>query len=85
MIHELDGWWLVGVFVATVHLEGVDSVLMDALVEGIGKYLGMYVGSCGMAGPTCGGPRIVPFQLDINRSSPSVRPYEHASRKEILC
>lgn len=29
---------------------------------------------------TCGGPSIVPFQLDINRSSPSERPYEQASK-----
>lgn len=28
---------------------------------------------------TCGGPRIVPFQFDMRRSSPSERPYEHAS------
>ena len=32
-----------------------------------------------MAGLTCGGPRIVPFQLDMSRSSPSSKPYEHAS------
>jgi hypothetical protein len=28
---------------------------------------------------TCGGPRIVPFQSDMRRSSPLSRPYEHAS------
>jgi len=33
-------------------------------------------------GPTCGGPRIVPFQLDIIRSLPSAKPYEQASRGE---
>ena len=28
---ELDGGWLIGILVAAVHLEGVDSVLVDAL------------------------------------------------------
>lgn len=28
---ELDGWGLVGILVAAVHFQGVDSVLMDAL------------------------------------------------------
>jgi hypothetical protein len=54
---ELDGGWLIGILVAAVHLEGVDSILVDAL-----------------CGRTWGGPSIVPFQLDINRSSPSARP-----------
>jgi hypothetical protein len=31
---------------------------------------------------TWGGPRIVPFQLDISMSSPSARPYEHASMND---
>jgi hypothetical protein len=30
---------------------------------------------------TCGGPRMVPFQSDIKRSSPLSSPYEHASAK----
>lgn len=30
---------------------------------------------------TWGGPRMVPFQLDIIKSSPSVRPYEQASER----
>ena len=30
-------------------------------------------------GRTWGGPRIVPFQLDMSKSSPSESPYEHAS------
>jgi hypothetical protein len=28
---ELDGGWLIGILVAAVHLEGVDSILVDAL------------------------------------------------------
>jgi len=30
---ELDGRWLVGILVAAVHLQGVDSVLVDALED----------------------------------------------------
>ena len=28
---ELDLWWLIWVLIAAVHLQGVDSVLVDAL------------------------------------------------------
>lgn len=31
LIDELDGGWLIGVLVATVHFQRVDTVLMDAL------------------------------------------------------
>lgn len=30
--NELDGGWLFGILVAAVHLQGVNTVLMDALV-----------------------------------------------------
>lgn len=33
LVDELDSGWLVGVLVAAVHFEGVDSVFVDALHE----------------------------------------------------
>ena len=30
-VDELDGWWLVRILIAAVHLQGVDSILMDTL------------------------------------------------------
>jgi len=34
-IDELDGGWLIGVLISAMHLEGVDSVLMNALPDGL--------------------------------------------------
>jgi hypothetical protein len=68
--NELDSGWLIGILVAAVHLEGVDSVLVDALR----KHLSVLLYPKGVCGRTWGGPSIVPFQFDINRSSPSARP-----------
>jgi len=31
LAYKLDGWWLVGILITAVHLEGVDSVLVNAL------------------------------------------------------
>jgi hypothetical protein len=65
----------IGVVWAAVDLHAVDAVLMDALGYRVN---GLLVGRV-VEVHTCGGPRIVPFQSDIRRSSPLSRPYEHAS------
>lgn len=38
LVLELDGRWLVWVFVTAVHGQGVDSVLVDALRDNSGQY-----------------------------------------------
>lgn len=75
---ELDGRWLVWILVAAVHLQGVDSVLVDALEDSQSAFA--HISERERSRRTCGGPRIVPFQFDMSRSSPSARPYEQASR-----
>lgn len=80
---EGDFWWLVGVVGSALDLDRVDAVFVHAL-----SYVPVSVPSPLFSGPlvshrpckhTCGGPRIVPFQFVMSRSSPSSRPYEHAS------
>jgi hypothetical protein len=60
---------------AAVNLDAVDTILVDALVYGVNVLLIEKI----IQAHTCGGPRIVPFQSDMRRSSPLSRPYEHAS------
>jgi hypothetical protein len=36
---ELYFWWFIGIFVAAMHLQGVDSILMHALKLEISKVL----------------------------------------------
>jgi hypothetical protein len=49
LVLELDGWWLIRIFVTAVHREGVDAVLVNALrgygsvwiaAGGTGTYVG---------------------------------------------
>lgn len=72
---ELDGWWLVRIVIAAVHLQRVDSIFVHAL-EGI---VSVRLREGYDMEHTWGGPRIVPFQFAISMSSPSASPYEHAS------
>lgn len=65
---KLDSGRLIGVLLAAVHLDAVDAVL----VYGLGKELAMPAVWDQLR--TWGGPRMVPFQLLIRRSSPSSRP-----------
>jgi hypothetical protein len=58
-----------------VDLDAVDAILVDTLLGEVSKCVSEKDGSV----LTCGGPRIVPFQSDMRRSSPLSRPYEHAS------
>jgi hypothetical protein len=65
----------VGVAWPAVDLDAVDAVLVDTLhVQSVNM-----CPECYTLVLTCGGPRIVPFQSDMRRSSPLSRPYEHAS------
>lgn len=57
-----------------MNLQTVNAILMNALYVHVSR--APLVTS---TAHTCGGPRMVPFQSDINRSSPLSRPYEHAS------
>lgn len=71
-------WRLVGVLRATLDLDGVDTVLMYALHQR--QPLLQMLRSRSLSDVlTWGGPSMVPFQFVISRSSPSSRPYEHAS------
>lgn len=58
-----------------MNLEAVDAILVHALCSGQAKE---YV-EADKEIRTWGGPRMVPFQLLMSRSSPSSRPYEQAS------
>lgn len=72
---ELDLWRVIRVVWAAMKRNAVDAVLMNALcTKKSACSRGVW---CGIL--TWGGPRIVPFQSDINRSSPLSRPYEQAS------
>lgn len=56
--------------------EGVDAVFVDGLGEKNVRVVRVSVVGAGWreAALTCGGPRMVPFQLVMRRSSPSSRP-----------
>ena len=66
--------WKIGVVGPAVDVEAVDAVLVGALGHVRRGY-----DDPGVDVLTCGGPRIVPFQFDMRRSSPSANPYEQAS------
>ena len=38
LVDELDGRWLVGVLITAVHLQGIDSVLVNALPKNLVSY-----------------------------------------------
>jgi hypothetical protein len=67
--NKCNFWRSVGITVATMYLQAVDSVFVGALVEVVS-----YVSRSYRLQRTCGGPRIVPFQFDMSKSSPSSRP-----------
>ncbi len=58
-------------------IQAVYTVLVGALYPGQDMFF-LYV--IFTSSRTWGGPSIVPFQFDINKSSPSDRPYEQASK-----
>ena len=75
--HKLYGRWHVRIFVSAVYVQAVDAVLVCALVSMVQQpILRTFPFGSEL---TCGGPSMVPFQFDINKSSPSDRPYEQAS------
>jgi hypothetical protein len=79
-VNELDSRWFIRILVTAVHFESIDSIFVNALCKQESTMEGAQDKGLGH---TCGGPRIVPFQLAINISSPSARPYEHASLQQI--
>jgi hypothetical protein len=74
--YEDDLWWSVGVVVAANYPQAIDTVLVDALLVVFSSCIWRKAAKGGL---TWGGPRMVPVQLVMRRSSPSSRPYEHAS------
>jgi hypothetical protein len=77
---KLDGGGGVWVGLAAVDIQAVDPILMHALELQVSPIARPHAVIDHL---TCGGPNMVPFQLDIDISSPSERPYEHASRREV--
>lgn len=72
----MKNWRLVGIAVIAMYVYTVDTVLVNTLQLVSHAALTVYLRR---RNRTCGGPRIVPFQLDIIRSSASASPYEQAS------